>query len=250
MQLIRNLLTQDRSVCLTQPGRTTALLILPGFGTMKADWSTLAQGFAATGDYDVYLPDYFARESVGACAAKLETFVAANQLHRYERIVAFAYILGGWVFNRYLQANPLPNLHAVVYDRSPIQDLAPVAITQAFPLLTRLVAGRVVADLAQTPYPPQPQADVNVGLIIENGVTASMRPFRRMVLRTRSLTWNPDQFRQPHTDYCYVPLNHDEMYDQFDAFVPQVAHFYAHGRFGDAARRDPYTQDPFSERPG
>jgi hypothetical protein len=245
LHLVRNLFTRDRSVVLAQPGRRTALLVLPGFGMLGANWQQMARAFAGAGDVDVYLPDYFARESVAACAGNLHTFVQAHDLHRYERLHAFAYILGGWVLNTYLRQHSLPHLHTVIYDRSPIQDRAPRTITDLFPRLARLVMGHVLQDLAHTPYPPLPRDDVRIGLMIENDVTSLMRVFKRHALALRPLTWEPEQFGQPHDDACYVPLNHDEMYRRFDVFMGEARHFYAHGSFRPAARRTPYTQEPF-----
>jgi hypothetical protein len=248
LTIAKNILHGDKSVALTQPGHDTALLIMPGFGTFETDWHDMAHAYAAVGDVDVLLPDIFQRRSIDACVTALAHFLRQHQVERYRAVHVFSYILGAWVFNRYANANPLPNLTHIVYDRSPIQDLAARAVVENIPLVPRLVAGRILADFAYTPYEPLQQAGVTIGLMIENGVAATMWPFRRWVLAQRPLTWDTDQYTQPHVDHCYVPLGHEQMYKHYDVFTGELRHFYAHGCFSENARREPYTTDPFTHR--
>ncbi len=246
LNIAKNMLRGDKSVAIKR-GHNTALLVMPGFGTFKTRWDAFAHGFTQLGPYDIYLPDIFRRQSIDTCAAALGAFIHEHQLERYETLHVFNYILGAWVFNRYVNANPLPNLSRVIYDRSPVQDLAPRAIVENIPLGPRVVVGRALADLAYAPYEPLQQPGVTVGLMIENGVVGTMRPFRQWVLAQRPLTWDVAQFNQPHDDYCYMPLDHDGMYHFYDVFTEQVGHFFKHGHFMESARRTPYVSDPFTQ---
>ena len=243
-----------------QPSNREAILILPGLdwkfakarSIMKGSDSDDIKSFATTADsagFDVFLADYKRRKSVDAGVEALRQFVEQHNIASYDRVHVFAYILGGYTFNRYLTHYPMENLASAVYDRSPLQELAPGLATEGwFSVLTWIAMGPVVADLAATPYTPIPRSDdYRIGLIIENRATRFIRKRRKRALAVRPLTFEPDSLGQPFHAAIHVRFNHVEMYSNFDVIGPELIHFFAHGDFSPEALRQPLGIDPFTK---
>jgi len=246
MQLIRNLLKSDKSVFRKgnhQPD--TALLVLLGLGSFRANWEIIGDGFSTIGDMDVYVPDIIARKSITASAEKLHQFILTHGLADYQNLNIFTYIMGGRILNQYLAQHKLPNLSAIIYDRSPIQELASVILTARFPRLSWLFFGNILRELAESSYQPCPIDDVPIGLLIENKATPLMRRFKREALAIRPLDWRSEAFQHPHHDIVYVPINHDEMYWRFDLFMDDVRSFFQTRRFLKNSNRKPLEIAPF-----
>ena len=234
-----------------QPNNREAILILPGLG-MRGGALDDMKAFAATADsagFDVFLADYQRRKSVDKGVRVLHRFVEENNIDSYERLHVFAYILGGYTFNRFLERYPMENLTSAVYDRSPLQELAPRLATEGwFSVLTWLAVGPVVADLAETPFTPIPLSeDYRIGLIIENRATRFIRKRRERALAVRPLTFEPDSLGQPFDAAMHVRYNHVEMYSNFDVIGPELINFFRFGDFSAEAPRKPLEIDPFSK---
>jgi pimeloyl-ACP methyl ester carboxylesterase len=230
---------------------TEAILILPGLG-MRAGAKRNVRAFADSASnegFDLFLADYRSRSSIDAGVESLRGFVTKHHLDRYERVHVFAFIMGGYTLNRYLEQYPMPNLGNVVYDRSPLQELAPrLATTGWFKVPAWVAVGPVLADLARTPYRPVGLGDEHrIGLIIENRATRFIRKRRKRALALRPLTFEPDSLGQPYDDAIHVPFNHDEMYTSFDVVGPELIRFLRFGEFSDQAARRPLGIDPFSK---
>ena len=209
--------------------------------------------FAATADtagFDLVLADFRSRQSVDAGVEVLHEFLKEHDLDRYRRVHVFAYILGGYTFNRFLEKYPVSNLGSVVYDRSPLQELAPkLATTGWFSVLTFIAVGPVVADLAATTYSPIPLSlERKIGLIVENRATRFIRKRRDRALSMRPLTFEPDSLRQAYDAVFHVRFNHDEMYTNWEIIGPELLHFFRYGDFSSDARREPLGIDPFSKK--
>jgi pimeloyl-ACP methyl ester carboxylesterase len=227
------------------------ILILPGLGMKRAALDHV-QRFAETADsagFDLLLADFRSRWSVDAGVEKLHDFLEQQGLSRYERVHVFAYILGGYTFNRYLERFPMPNLGNVVYDRSPLQELAPrLATTGWFSVLTYIGVGPVVADLRATPYSPLPSSEERkIGLIVENRATQFVRKRRKRALALRPLTFEPDSLGQEYDSVYHVRFNHDEMYTNYRVFGPELLRFFRFGDFSASVPRQPLGIDPFSK---
>ncbi|NNE71404.1 MAG: hypothetical protein HKN29_13730 [Rhodothermales bacterium] len=239
------------------PGNTEAILILPGLGMTKAglrDMSTFSH-VADSAGFEVYVFDYRSRRSVERGVDRLIQLMDENDLDRYQRVHVFAYILGGYTLNLALEEALVPNLGHVVYDRSPLQEMAPkLGSTGAFGLLAWLAVGPILADLAGTEYTPlerarQRPADGEsgrrIGIIMENRATRFIRKRKDRALAMRPLTFDPDALGQAYDDVLHVPLNHDEMYRAFDIIGPELLHFFRFGAFSTEASRVPLNIDPF-----
>src|SRR5687768_16854545 len=114
-----------------------ALLVLPGFGYGRTDdkaFRSIAGPSAAEG-VDLYVAPFLTRSGLDTSRAKLELFIRANRLDRYERLHVFSFIAGAWTFNPLVERHALPNLASVVYDRSPFQERAPRIAADRLPLL-------------------------------------------------------------------------------------------------------------------
>jgi hypothetical protein len=222
-----------------------ALLVLPGFGYSRAGervFRSLAPAMAAEG-IDLYLPTFVSRSGLEESRDRLQRFIRENGLQRYERIHVFAFIAGGWTFNPLVDANALPNLSTVVYDRSPYQERAPRLALDKLRFLTWLKYGSVVFDVARTPYAPVTAPGVRVGLVIETMPTSFIRRFATSARRLGPYHFECDAFTQRHDDCSYVAMNHDELYARFAEVWPEVRSFIRTGRFTPAANRTPPAAD-------
>lgn len=246
MQIVRNIVTKEKS-SIRQMGYDDALIVLVGLGNLLVDWEKLADGFTQIQGMDIFVPDVIRRESIGQSVEALHRFIEVHGLFKYQKVHVFAYILGGRILNQYLSMYTLSNLASIVYDRSPIQELAPIFATKHYPRLARLIFGKIIHELARTSYQPCPVDDIPIGLVIESKATPIMRFFKRRESNFPSLDWSGKTFQQPYGDLTYVPLNHNEMYWRFNVFIRQLEHFYQLGDFGSNARRTPFEDNPFEK---
>jgi len=218
-----------------------ALLVLPGFGYGGAGehaFRSLAPSIAAEG-MDLYLPTFVSRGGLEESRERLRRFVRDNRLDRYERVHVFAFLAGGWTVNPLVEADTLPNLATVVYDRSPYQERAPRIALEKLRFLTWLKYGSVVFDVARTPYPPTKAPGVRVGLIVETMPTSFIRRFAGSARRQGPYHFECDAFRQRYDDCSYVAMNHNELYARFAEVWPEVRSFIRTGGFTAAANRTP-----------
>lgn len=233
-----------------KPAAREAIVVLPGLGMRRHAQDDMRQ-FSAMADsagFDVFVLDYRSRRSVERGVSNLVDLIEQNRLNRYERVHVFAYILGGYTLNLALLESPLPNLSRVVYDRSPLQELAPrLATGGLFGALVWVAVGPVISDLASTPYTQLLPADGRqIGLIVENRATKFVRKRKERALAMRPLTFDPESLSQDFDAVLHVPFNHDEMYTHFQVVGPELLHFFRFGDFTEGARRVPLGIDPFA----
>lgn len=222
-----------------------ALLIIPGFGSRSQGVSDIADYFAHKG-YDVFIPSYISRDSLNACVDNLDAFMKENKLSEYKKVHVFSYIIGSWTINRWIKKNPNNNIATIVYDRSPLQERAPYAITKDLPGIVRLLEGRIVAEFATIPYEPILNDSVNIGIIVESRATRLIRKHKESALEPGPIDWRVAGLNQSFEDYFYTLNNHDEMYHDFDIVGNQIFEFIKNGKFtADAKRIKPET-DPFT----
>lgn len=227
------------------------VIVLPGLGDSKKGRRHMAEWGEQTPGYTVVVPDYIERESVDASVASLEAFLEETDLTAYDEVHVFAYILGTWALNLYLEDHELPGLSSVVFNRSPIQERAPAVVHKRLTCATRIAFGPVLGDMADIPYPPVTLPEgVASGFIIENRATSLMRHFKRTALKMFGpLDWSVQALQHPVDDHLYTWVNHDEMYVSFDVIGPELLHFFEHGRFSDQAQREPSELDPWRRKP-
>jgi hypothetical protein len=222
-----------------------ALVVLPGFG-YGADgeraFKALGQSMAADG-FDLYLPTFVSRSGLAESRERLQRFFREHRLDRYQRVHVFAFLAGGWTFNPLGDAGTLPNLSTIVYDRSPYQERAPRVALEKLRFLTWVRYGRVVFDVARTPYTPLTVPDVKVGLVVETAPTSLIKRYESTARGYGPYDFECGAFRQPHDDCLYVAMNHDELYERFGEVWPEVRLFIRTGRFSGSANRTPPDPD-------
>ena len=59
------------------------------------------------------------------------------------------------------------------------------------------------------------------------------------------ILWDVPSLKQPHDDYHYTWLNHDQMYTRFDIVGAEIFNFINRGTFSTNAKREKYNWDPF-----
>jgi hypothetical protein len=221
-----------------------AVLVLSGVRVTSKGRRAIREWLSSL-SYDAYFPDFDTDGGLAGCVDQLDAFIERHRLREYGQLYAFTYIMGGWTLNLYLRENEIANLTRVVYDRSPIQEQGPRVSLESLPRTINFLYGPVVADIRDTPYPPNRMEGVEIGMIIESRAMGFLIRRKDRVLANGPLEWEPESFNQDHDDFTYVYLTHDEMYYSFDQIGPELEHFYEHGRFTDDARREPFDKDPF-----
>lgn len=214
-----------------------AILILPGFGSITHGVKNIRDYYINRG-YDLFIPDFISRKSLEQCTRNIDDFINKYDLDEYKNIHVLCYIIGGWSFNLWLEDHKLSNLTHLVYDRSPIQERAPYVLVEDLPFLSRLVAGKTIKEFSQTPYIVNSVVEQeSIGLIIETVPTKLMLKHRETTEKLGPINWNVDGLMQAYGDYCYIDLNHDDLYEQFDEAGEQILHFFKHGLFKSSADR-------------
>jgi hypothetical protein len=222
-----------------------ALIILPGLGTNAFKECKIKKFYSNQG-YDIFIPAYHSRTSLESSVEKLKAYFNKNKIEEYDTVNVFAFILGSWANNLFLQKYPYPNIRSIVYDRSPLQERAPYIFARYLPILAWIARGNAIRDLSQTPYPIMPDTAITIGIIIENRATPFIRWQKKHALAMGEILWSDSSLGQRNNDFIYTRLNHDQMYEQFDAYGNEVLYFFRHGKFTPNALRTPLSGDPFS----
>jgi hypothetical protein len=218
-----------------------AVLVLPGFGYGRSGeraFRSLA-ATAANEGLDVYVPTYVTRSGLATSRAKLERFIRDQRLDRYERVHVFAFLAGGWTLNPLLEANALPNLATIVYDRSVYQERAARIADEHLHFLTWVRYGSTVFDFAHTPYPALGRSDVRIALMVEMTPTPLVLRYMRAGLTFDQNELACNSFGQHYDDCAYIPFDHGELYTHFTELWPELRAFIRTGQFTAGARRQP-----------
>lgn len=221
-----------------------AILILTGFGSKYHSLKNLRKYFSDKG-YDVYIPNYISRHSLEKTTKNLDKFWRTRNLASYEQVHVFAYIVGAWSVNMWLQETPHSNIKHIVYDRSALQERAPFILINDLKLPNFVVFGPVMRDLHQTPYPQLADTTIQKGLLLEIYATGIVRSHQETAAQMGPYCWEPTCFKQPIQDYKYVPLNHDHMYSHPEIFGAAVLHFFKYGNFGNSLDEIHPVANPF-----
>lgn len=240
MDVIGRLFGLDRGV-VRRRGADEDVLVVPGITIGAAGRRAVMRFFDAT-PYDLFFVDYLVgaflhRCSLPGAVAHLQAFIDEQELAAYPRLHVVASILGGWTFNLAQRVRPLPNLACAVYDRSPIQERAPAAVSGLLPASTRALFGWVVEDMAATPYPAFVHPTARMGLLIEDRASLLMRLLRGPAQRMGPISFEAVDFGQRHDDAIHLPLSHDGIYTGIRGYGPALLHVFREGRFPDDAAR-------------
>jgi hypothetical protein len=221
-----------------------AILVLTGFGSKYHSLKKLKKFFSDKG-YDVYIPQYISRRSLEKTVMNLDRFYRQHNLEQYEKVHVFAYIVGSWSINMWLQNHTKSNIKSIVYDRSALQERAPYILITNLKLASYIVFGPIMKDMHQTPYIEILDSDIQKGLLIETYATAILRKHRATAANLGPYCWDPSCFKQNHLDYKFVPLNHDQMYTHPEVFGDAVLNFFKFGNFGNYLDAITPVADPF-----
>lgn len=232
----------------SQPkGEREAIVILAGLGSKVHNERKIAQYFKDKG-YDIYQPSYIYRKGIDKGVDKLERFSKKHELGSYKKIHVFCYIIGGWTFNRWFTKSSLKNIETLIYDRSPMQERAPYVLMKDSKFIARLVIGKVNDELATTPYSPITNFKGKIGLLIETVPTKLILRHRKTAAGLGPISWAVNSLNQAHTDYCYVSMNHDEMYTHIEKAGPEILSFIKTGNFSEKANRTAPVTDPLQNK--
>ncbi len=221
-----------------------AILILPGFGTLIHSPESQKTNFKNKG-YDVYIPDYISRKTMDKCVKNLDVFIKKHQLTSYKKLHVFCYIIGSWTFNLWMKENMATNISSIVYDRSPLQEKAPIILVKENPLLSRVLFGKLIREMSKTPYPSISKGNYAIGIIIESKATKIIWKKRKALQSLPPISWDKANLNQEYDDYFYIFMNHDEMYTALEGVAPEIFYFIKNRKFTAVVSREPLNQDPF-----
>lgn len=221
-----------------------AILVLTGFGSVYHSAKNQKINFKQHG-YDLFIPDYIDKKSIALCTEHLGAFIAKYQLSKYKKIHVFAYIVGAWAFNTYLEHKKLPNLSSIIYDRSPLQERVPGILVHSNPILSRLVFGKLIAELAQTPYIAYQQQNENIGILMECKATKILWKKKKEYDQMPAPDFSVEKLNQNYSDYCYFFISHDDLYTQLEKVSPCIFTFFKTGKFSAYASKEACSIDPF-----
>jgi len=222
-----------------------AIVILPGFGDTKKGRKNQKLFFQHKG-YDLYIPKYKDSKSLDNCVKNLEFFYEQQDLHQYDKVHFFSYIVGSWTLNKFILKNGIRNISSIVYDRSPIQERAPYIVDKHLGFLVWLKGLKhIMKEMAETPYVPIEKEGIDIGIIIESKATPLMRIYKKKALKMGEILWGVPPLNQSHDDYHYTWLNHDQMYTRFDIVGAEIFNFIKRSTFSVSAKREKYNWDPF-----
>ena len=226
----------------------TALLILNGFGGTRGGCKAQMAYWEDSG-MDVYIADVLLRKSLAASTEALADFVEEYDLAEYGEIKAICYIAGAYLLHTQVLATPMPNLTAIVYDRSPTQERAPAAAMERIPKLGMLKLGRILRDLSEVVWPPVPTGEhLHKGLIIENRATPLMRFLQAEAKAMGPLVYDWRAIDPTAHDAFHVALDHDMMYVRWDVLGEPMRYFFEHGQFPEGLPRKRIHYRPFDAR--
>jgi len=221
-----------------------AILILVGFGSKIQGTKKIAEFFFNKG-YDVFIPNYISRKSISNCVDNLDKFIEKQKLKEYKKIHVLSYIIGSWTLNDWINKNPKNNISSIIYDRSPLQERAPYALVKDIPIIIRIVSGKIMKEFSLTKYAPIQTGKISIGIIIESKATKLITKHKKSALSLGPINWDVNNLNQNYNDKFYTWLNHDEMYYRFDVSGNEIFNFIKNHKFTDAAKREPFTEDPF-----
>ncbi len=224
-----------------------AILILPGFNSKKHGVKDIRDFFAHKG-YDVFIPHYLGRDSLQQCVNTVSIFMESHHLAEYKKLHVISYIAGTWVLNLWIQQHPNNNISSIVYDRSPMQERIPLALSIDNPLLFKLLLGNILKEFANTPYPSIQNDTKQIGFVIENKPTKLFLKHKKTALKSGDISFSIDSFHQSCDDYFYDCINHDEMYYQFNVIGPEILYFFKHGSFTKEARKQYFDYNLFNKQ--
>lgn len=224
-----------------------AILILPGFNSKKHGVKDIRDFFAHKG-YDVFIPHYLGRDSLQQCVSTVSNFMASHHLAEYKKLHVFSYIAGTWVLNLWIQQHPYNNISSIVYDRSPMQERIPLALSIDNPLLFKLLLGNILKEFANTPYPSIQNDIKQIGFVIENKPTKLFLKHKKTALKSGDISFSIDSLHQSCDDYFYDCINHDEMYYRFNVIGPEILYFFKHGTFTKEARKQYFDYNLFNKQ--
>jgi hypothetical protein len=221
-----------------------ALLILPGFGSKIYGTRALKQFFKQA-EMPVYIPRYISRKSIRLSMNSLERYYQKKGLGEYKQLHVLSYIVGSWTLNQWIADYGKRNIKTIIYDRSPLQERAPLILLKDMALVNALVFGKITRDFVNTPYPVLNDSTIIKGVFIETYATNVVRKHKETAMEQGPLSWDVTDLKQPVNDFTYLPLNHDQMYTKPQEFGNEVFYFIEHGHFSEAFKCNAPVQNPF-----
>ena len=195
----------------------------------------------------MFIPDFHDKKSYVGTVENFTQFYFNQKLAEYKKVHVFAYILGSWVINDFINEHGVFNIYSIVYDRSPLQERAPRVIQERIPRIGKMVAGELLKDVSELTYAPIDQPNVKIGIIVESKATPLIRKFKKTTLSYGPIDWHHLNFDQNYNDLIFSWLNHDEMYYRFDIIGKDILNFIKSAQFTKTGRREAYDWDPFEK---
>ncbi len=224
-----------------------AILILPGLGTFNHNTKSQKENFRDKG-YDIFIPDYISRKSVSDCSKNVLEFYDKHELKKYKHVHVFSYIIGSWTINEILLSGNKPqNIVSIIYDRSPMQEMAPRILVDENKFFSKILFGKLIFELANTPYKSIENDELNIGILIECKATKLMNKKKKSLVNYDPISWKMESLNQNPDDFEFLYVSHDDMYTKLEIIAPSVFQFVKNGKFSEGSLRSHCEKEPFED---
>lgn len=223
-----------------------AIIILGGEMGTKKDLNHVTNYFRKNCNYDIYTIFYKSKKGIDQCSNNLKKELSKLPLDKYQKVNFFCFILGGMTLREYLNKNKIDNIGNIVLIKGPIEErLGKVAVSVYPDPVLKVVKGKTLFDLSKIVYNSFSDIDSKIGIIIEtepnklanNLVKKQKKMYHKLSYSLDNTTFHPDSIFKGHSDFTYLTLDHNEMYQNPQLYLDNVIYFYRNGYFGELADR-------------
>ena len=224
-----------------------ALVILNGFGDSKKNRKVQSNFFKDKG-YDLFIPEYHENSSLDSTISNFSSFYELNNLDHYKEVNFLCYIVGGFVLNKHIIKYGHGKISTIIYDRSPIQERAPLTTVKKIPLIVKILYGKLIFEFSKEEIVSLNNSyNIKIGVIIENKATRVMRIFKKTANSFGEYNYDAREIEKNYSDFMHTKLDHDQMYNRFDIIGDEIFYFLNNGIFTKEARREKYNWNPFKK---
>ncbi len=100
-------------------------------------------------------------------------------------------------------------------------------------------------DFSNSPYPAIDDTTISKGILIENYATKLINKHKETAMILGNVDFGINSLNQSVVDYCFIPLNHDEMYIKTEVFGREVLYFIKNHSFSQEIKAKKHQVDPF-----
>lgn len=223
------------------------IILLKGVLGNNRQMNNLAEFIQNNSDYYACHIDWKTKKGIGPCIKQIEQGLEEINADKYDKLHFFCFVAGGKLARIMLKENRPKNLGRVILVRSPlIDEWADISMKYYSHSLISAIYGDEVVQLGNLKYKDFGNIVVDIGILIETKPDDEgykmVRKLKRKKKRGEEIKYvttyfHPDKIMSGYTDYTYLPLSHEGMYNNPGLYLGHIECFLENGKFGDDADR-------------